>query len=468
MIFLILISVSCVNASQINESNAIYSLESGNDFSALNNIINASSQTKSLNLTKDYAYDSNRDTDLSDGITIAIDDLIIDGKGHTINANNHARVFNIQSKNVVLKNIIIINADHDSSGGAVYWSGSDGKIIDCSFKDCISHNSGGAAYLKNSINVINSTFIGNSANFAGAIDFESDSTVENCKFEQNFATYLGGAVYSMEKTSFYNSKFNQNKAGDGGGIYFFMKGSVENSIFENNIAIGYGGAIVNDDSVTVNNSAFIKNTGFVEGGAIFLKGNGAIDNSTFTGNSANKTGGAIYAYCDNIVISDCEFNNNTADEGNSIKVTNNKNIKIENSVFNNNPSTYESEIKIESSNTTLTNLSYNNITKKETTPSKTVVTKKKTSLTAKTKTFKLKTKTKKYSVKLKAGKTLLKNKKIKLTVKGKTYFAKTNKKGLATFKLKITKKGKFKAIIRFYGDKLYKSSKKTVYIKIKK
>ena len=41
-------------------------------------------------------------------------------------------------------------------------------------------------------------------------------------------------------------------------------------------------------------------------------------------------------------------------------------------------------------------------------------------------------------------------------------------KGKAVFKLKITKKGKFKATIKFAGDKLYKASKKTVYIKIKK
>ena len=79
-----------------------------------------------------------------------------------------------------------------------------------------------------------------------------------------------------------------------------------------------------------------------------------------------------------------------------------------------------------------------------------------------------KTKTKKYTVILKTGKTPLKNKRIKLKLRGKTYSAKTNKKGKVTFKLKIKKRGKFKAVIRFNGDKSYKASKKTVYIKIKK
>lgn len=80
----------------------------------------------------------------------------------------------------------------------------------------------------------------------------------------------------------------------------------------------------------------------------------------------------------------------------------------------------------------------------------------------------MKTKTKKYTALLKSGKTLLKYKKVTVKVKGKTYSSKTNKKGQAIFKLKITTKGTFKAIIKFNGDKLYKSCKKTVYIKIKK
>ena len=45
--------------------------------------------------------------------------------------------------------------------------------------------------------------------------------------------------------------------------------------------------------------------------------------------------------------------------------------------------------------------------------------------------------------------------------------SKTNKKGKAIFKIKLSKKGKFKGTATFKGDSTYKSSKKTVYIKIK-
>lgn len=88
---------------------------------------------------------------------------------------------------------------------------------------------------------------------------------------------------------------------------------------------------------------------------------------------------------------------------------------------------------------------------------------------AKKKTFKVKTKTKKYTVTLKTNKNkVMKNKKVTLRVKGKTYKAKTNKKGKATFKItKLSKKGTFKGVIRFAGNKYYKAIKKTVKIKVK-
>jgi hypothetical protein len=96
------------------------------------------------------------------------------------------------------------------------------------------------------------------------------------------------------------------------------------------------------------------------------------------------------------------------------------------------------------------------------------VTKKATKITAKKKTFKAKTKVKKYVITLKSGKNAVK--KVKLTIKigKKTYTAKTNAKGKATFKIKkLTKKGKYNAVIKFKGNSAYKASSKKVKITIK-
>jgi len=88
---------------------------------------------------------------------------------------------------------------------------------------------------------------------------------------------------------------------------------------------------------------------------------------------------------------------------------------------------------------------------------------------AKKKTFKAKKKVKKYTITLKAGKKPIKKVQVTLKIKGKTYKAKTNAKGKATFKIKkLTKKGKYTAVIKFKGNKLYKAATKKVKITVKK
>ena len=100
-------------------------------------------------------------------------------------------------------------------------------------------------------------------------------------------------------------------------------------------------------------------------------------------------------------------------------------------------------------------------------PAKT--TPKKVTITAKKKTFKAKTKVKKYTITLKSGKTLIKKAKVTLKIKGKLYKATTNSKGKATFKIKkLTKKGKYNAVIKYNGNALYKATSKKVKITVKK
>ena len=168
MIILLLSTITCVSATQINETSKVSDLNSigdiyeinssNNDFSTLSNEINASYQTKSLDLTKDYLFNEESDGNYTEGILIDIDNLVIDGHGHTINANKQARIFNINSNNVILKNIIIINGISDTHGGAIYWAGSNGSVCDSIFKNCKSPNSGGAIYFKKTATVKNSKF----------------------------------------------------------------------------------------------------------------------------------------------------------------------------------------------------------------------------------------------------------------------------------------------------------------------
>jgi len=87
-------------------------------------------------------------------------------------------------------------------------------------------------------------------------------------------------------------------------------------------------------------------------------------------------------------------------------------------------------------------------------------------ITAKKKTFKRTVKTKKYNIALKTNQNkAMKGVKVTLKVNKKTYSAKTNKKGIATFKItKLTKTGKYTATVKFAGNKYYNA--KTVKSKI--
>ncbi len=98
---------------------------------------------------------------------------------------------------------------------------------------------------------------------------------------------------------------------------------------------------------------------------------------------------------------------------------------------------------------------------------KITVTKKATTLSAKKATLKVK-KAKKIKVTLKSEGKVLANKKVTIKFKGKTFSAKTNKKGVATIKVKATKKGKGTATIKFAGDGAYKSITKKVKFNVKK
>lgn len=97
-----------------------------------------------------------------------------------------------------------------------------------------------------------------------------------------------------------------------------------------------------------------------------------------------------------------------------------------------------------------------------------VVKKAKPKIIAKNKKFKAKKKVKKYAVYLKVGKKPVKNVRVTIKIKGKTYKAKTNYKGKAIFKLKkLTKKGTYRAVIKFNGNKWYSKVTKKVKIKVR-
>lgn len=99
---------------------------------------------------------------------------------------------------------------------------------------------------------------------------------------------------------------------------------------------------------------------------------------------------------------------------------------------------------------------------------KVTVIKQTAKLTTSKKTYKAKAKTKKLTATFKSAKgKAIKNKKITFKVKGKTYTAKTNAKGVATVKVKLTKKGTYTFTAKFAGDNTYKAVIKSAKLILK-
>ncbi len=62
----------------------------------------------------------------------------------------------------------------------------------------------------------------------------------------------------------------------------------------------------------------------------------------------------------------------------------------------------------------------------------------------------------------------MKNTKVTIKVNKKIYTAKTNSKGVATFKItKLTKKGKYAATVKYAGSKYYNTKSVKVKITVK-
>ena len=277
-----------------------------------------------ITLDKNYTYEG---TGYPNGINIS-KPITIDGKGHTINAQGKARIFNIQSNNVILKNITFTNgqtqgATLDGQGGAIFWQGSEGEVSHCTFinntaNTSMSSNGGAIRWYDGNGNIHDCIFINNKVNDGGgAIAFNSYGSVTNCNFNANTAEG-GGAIYFSLYGSVTNCNFTDNTATVEGGAIFMDSGTVTNCNFTGNTATGDGGAIYFMDQGTVTNCNFTVN-GATEGGggAIYFNGKGDVTNCNFTSNSAFSDGGAVYF---NSVgsVTNCNFNANNASFGGAV------------------------------------------------------------------------------------------------------------------------------------------------------
>ena len=279
--------------------------EIGN-FTDLNNEISKITAGGNYTLKKDYTYSPN-DSDYVNGINITKDNVVIDGNGHTINGAGKARIFNILSNNVTLKNINFINGHSSENGGAIYV---ENAISNCKINSTFINNSaynGGAIYFNGAITnaTINGHFEGNTAERAGGAIYVKGTSRNNtfaCEFYNNTANKAsGGAIffYNLAENNQFESVLRYNHGIYGAGIFFYNKANNNRfkCDFRFNVAESCGGAIFFHN--TTNNNSF----------------SGYFINNTALGNvdDVNGNGGAItFKDTSSNCIFTCDFINNTA------------------------------------------------------------------------------------------------------------------------------------------------------------
>ncbi|WP_019265077.1 Ig-like domain-containing protein [Methanobrevibacter smithii] len=343
-------------------------------FTDLQNAIGLVSGT--LTLDSDIAMTDDEAANFKDGVAIN-KNIVIDGKGHTIDAKNLGRIFNIgEGFTVTLTNATLINGKADK-GGAIYNDGSL-TLSDVKLSDNAADSYGGAVFNNGNLVVSDSVFDSNdivnrgsaSVDYGGAAIYnwyDGVLTVSGSNFTNNIKNYkngdrLVGAIATIGDATISDSYFVNNAGRWGGAIStagYLLAGddvntlTVSGSTFKENGGLYGAGIFVAGSDFTVSDCVFDKNTAFGKGDMTPNNNNGAaivvtdtgkditgaITGSKFTNNKA-QYGGAIYICEGNIAISDSLFENNSADvEGGAIDIgsaINNPVVTIEDSKFVNN------------------------------------------------------------------------------------------------------------------------------------
>ena len=272
--------------------------------------------TGTLTLNQNVVMTDDEAANFVNGVIIN-KNIRIDGKGHTIDAKNLGRIFEIDGGfAVTLTNVTLTNGKADN-GGAIYNFGN--------------------------LDLVHVNFVNNTAKYGGAImNYAYGLVLDDSTFTNNTAK-IGGAIYnSADCFVVGNSTFANNTATSNGGVIFnygigFVVG---NSTFVNNSAADGAGAILNGGrGFVVGNSTFANNTATSKGGAIYNYGIGfVVGNSTFANNTAEDAG-AVYNKGDNSVVGNSTFVNNTATSIGGAIINNGK-LVVDNSAFEDNAANY--------------------------------------------------------------------------------------------------------------------------------
>ena len=331
-----LINVSIEEASTENDDGgAIYWKGSYGNF---NNVTIVNASTHSIDATKS----SNGGAIHVSGWYCNVNDVRIytssANNDETCTKTNNGGAIYVSGSGDVVSNIIIddssaTNAIMNANGGAIYWEGYGGKLINATISNTLATGTGGAIYWK-----------GNSPALIANISIEYSQT--RVTDSDNAAD--GGAIYSttvdvLNNVTITDASAYKNTGAVHGGAIYMLNGKTLNNVTvtgsraSTDNGTSYGGAAYfkrtyGSTNVYVYNSSFTENNADLGGGLYFEKITGRIYDTSFTGNVANENGGALYSQNEDELIYTSNFAKNSAKNGGAI-FTQNAQIQASDSTF---------------------------------------------------------------------------------------------------------------------------------------
>ena len=318
-----LLSITAVSASEItNETNDLTAIESydsivsdtdsglltANPDGTFTDLANEIAKAKDeLNINRNYAY-SEDDSDYKQGILID-KKITINGNGYTINGNNQARAFYITADSVTLNDISFVNCAVKSEssstsssissclGGAIYWQGSDGYLVNCNFVNSSSYSDSYCSNFSSGQSTSRSYGYSYSASRGGAVYWSgSNGRVLNCNF-----------VNSTSYSTSYSHSSSYSYPNNGGTCYSYGSST--------SYGISCGGAIYWDGSDgSLVKCSFVNSTSYSYSSSSSSVSSATTDSYLSSSSSSNSTcrGGAVYLNGDNTILTDCSFENSSS------------------------------------------------------------------------------------------------------------------------------------------------------------
>lgn len=232
---------------------------------------------KEIRLDCDITMDPEKDRDYVHGIRIDVDDIVIDGSNHVIDANNRARIFSVSGSNVQIRNVWFKRAySAFRPEDDLEYDTFRNPVLPCGY--------GGAIYNRGKLELIECIFSDNhSWSFGGAIVNASELKIYKCFFESN-SGYNGGAIFNKSELEIHDSFFERN----GGPMFTNHSGSL--GLYGETTK--FGGAILNEDFLKMDGCVFLHNYARTGGAINNFHGRISASNILFS-NNASRFAGAI-------------------------------------------------------------------------------------------------------------------------------------------------------------------------------